>query len=71
MDMTIEWEAISAVSEIIGAVAVVVSLIYVAAQIRQNTRAIRGSTLDAITQHQQSELKWSSEIAPAFEKIID
>ena len=35
------WEAISAVSEIVGAVAVVISLIYVAAQIRQNTKMMR------------------------------
>jgi hypothetical protein len=35
------WQAISAVSEIVGAVAVVISLIYVAAQIRQNTLQTR------------------------------
>ena len=35
------WEAIGAISEIIGAVAVVISLIYVATQIRQNTELAR------------------------------
>jgi hypothetical protein len=32
------WEAISAVAEIVGVIAVVVSLGYVAIQIRQNTK---------------------------------
>jgi hypothetical protein len=32
------WEALGAISEFLGAIAVVVSLIYVAAQIRQNSR---------------------------------
>ena len=34
------WEAIGAVGEIVGAAAVVVTLIYVAVQVRQNTRSI-------------------------------
>jgi hypothetical protein len=36
-------------AELIGAVAVVLSLLYLAAQIRQNTRAVRGSTYQAGT----------------------
>ena len=35
------WEAIAAVGEILGATAVVISLAYVAAQVRQNTNALR------------------------------
>lgn len=38
------WEAVSAIGEIIGAIAVVISLVYVAAQIRQ-----RGSSQDQCT----------------------
>jgi hypothetical protein len=34
------WEAIGAVGEILGAVAVVVSLVYLATQIRQNSRSV-------------------------------
>ncbi|KPK57582.1 MAG: hypothetical protein AMS21_11300 [Gemmatimonas sp. SG8_38_2] len=40
--------------ELVGGVAVVLSLVYLAAQIRQNTRTVRASTL-----HQNTEL-WSS-----------
>ena len=69
--MAVNWDAVSAYSEVIGAVAVVISLIYLALQIRQNTRAIRGSTLDAITAHMQAELRWSSEMPDVFRKAID
>jgi len=41
------WEAMSAIGEATGAVAVVVTLFYVALQIRQNTRSIQASTLQA------------------------
>ena len=45
------WEAISTIAEIVGAAAVVISLIYLAAQIRQNSRQveeqIRASRLKA------------------------
>lgn len=34
------WDAISTVAEVVGATAVVVSLIYLAAQIRQNTKQV-------------------------------
>lgn len=37
------WEAIGTISEIIGAAAVVITLIYVAVQIRQNTSSVRAA----------------------------
>lgn len=42
------WTAIGALGEVFGGVAVVMSLVYVAAQVRQNTKALRGrATADA------------------------
>ena len=38
------WEAIGAVGEILGALAVLLSLLYLAVQIRQNTASIKSST---------------------------
>jgi len=38
-------------AEVIGAIAVVVSLFYVASQIRQNTRAIRSATAQSVHEH--------------------
>ena len=43
------WEAIGAIGEILGAAAVVVSLIYLATQVRQNTKVARSSTRHGIT----------------------
>lgn len=65
------WTAIAAVAEALAAVAVVVSLVYVAIQIRQNTRAVRGATAHAVTERQQTELHWSHELAPVFVKAIE
>jgi hypothetical protein len=49
--MPMNWTAISTISELVGALAVVVTLFYVAAQIRQSTNAIlansRQTLLDA------------------------
>lgn len=41
------WDAIGAIAELLGAVAVFLTLIYLALQIRQNTRAVRSSAVDA------------------------
>ena len=41
------WEAAGAIGEIIGALAVFLTLIYLALQIRQNTKAVRASAVDA------------------------
>ena len=41
------WDAIGAIGEIIGALAVFLTLIYLALQIRQNTKAVQASAVDA------------------------
>ncbi len=45
------WDAVQAVAESIGALAVVVSIAYVALQIRQNTRSIRASAHQDLLNH--------------------
>lgn len=47
------WAAIGAVSEVIAAIAVVISLIYLATQIRQATRTARATTRNAIAESAQ------------------
>lgn len=44
-----DLEATTHIAEIVSSVAVVVSLIYVGVQVRQNTRALRASTYNAVT----------------------
>ena len=51
------WEAIGAVGEVVAALAVVVTLVYLATQIRQNTRAVRSSASHAITDARVDFLK--------------
>jgi hypothetical protein len=57
----VNWEAISAIGQIVGALAVVISLIYLATEIRSNARetprAAMRSTLDSLTRfaHQVTE----------------
>ncbi len=42
-----DWNAIGAIGEIIGALAVFLTLVYLALQIRQNTKAIQASAIDS------------------------
>ena len=44
------WEAIGAIGEVAGAAGVIITLAYLAIQIRQNTRAIRLSTVHSISE---------------------
>ncbi len=41
------WEAIGSVGEIVGALAVFLTLVYLAIQIRQNTKAVRAAAIDS------------------------
>jgi hypothetical protein len=41
--IVINWEAIGAIGEVVGAIAVVVTLLYLSVQLRQNTRAVEHS----------------------------
>jgi hypothetical protein len=57
MDHAVNWEAISAIGQLVGALAVVISLIYLAREVRSNARATRlaamRSTLDFLNRHIQ------------------
>lgn len=44
----INWEAIGAVGEVLGAIGVVVTLGYLAVQIRENSKATRASTVHGV-----------------------
>lgn len=50
------WEVIAALAELLGAIGVILTLVYLAFQIRQNTRAIKGQTLSNVTQNVFTEL---------------
>jgi hypothetical protein len=46
--MNLDWEAIGAIGEIIGALAVVITLIYLSVQLRNNTASTRAMTAQAL-----------------------
>ena len=48
------WDAIGAIGEVLGAVGVIVTLIYLARQIRQNSRQLMGASLIAVHEYQRS-----------------
>jgi hypothetical protein len=43
----LDWNAIGAISDVISAVAVVITLVYLASQLRENTKALRGSSAES------------------------
>lgn len=54
------WEAVAAVSEVVGAIAIVITLLYLAQQLRQNTQAIKSATWQAT---QDAEQRFDESIA--------
>jgi hypothetical protein len=56
----VNWEAISAIGQLVGALAVVISLIYLASEVRRNTRA---SQLAATRSTSDAFNRWSQQIA--------
>ena len=63
------WEAIGAVGEIVGAIAVIVTLGYLAVQIRQNTRTVRASTHHGISR-ELNELNIAFGSDPAVSSLL-
>ena len=64
------WEAISAISDIVGAIAVVISLIYVAAQIRQNTKMMRSGAKQSLTEATQGVIYKAMDHSDEFVKLV-
>ena len=44
------WDAVGALAEVFGAIGVIITLVFLARQIKQNTSAVRASTNHALTQ---------------------
>ena len=54
------WEAIGAVGEVLGAVAVVLTLVYLAVQIRQNSQAVKNSAAQTLLTEANESLRVAS-----------
>jgi hypothetical protein len=62
------WEAIGAIGESVGATGVVISLLYLATQLRHNSRATKASALDQAVEDRQrmGEITMQSDMAPIW-----
>lgn len=69
--VAINWEAIGAVGEIGGAIGVVVTLIYLAGQLRQNTQALRSSTNQAYNERTDSYWDFQAEHSATLGSIYE
>jgi hypothetical protein len=70
----VNWEAIGAIGELVGAAGVILSLVYLAFQIRQNTRQAQGSMYDSIVSSLATfdrPIASDSLLARIFEEAID
>jgi hypothetical protein len=70
----LNWEALGAIAELVGALGVIGSLIYVGSQVRQNTRSMRAATYDSLV---RSNGEWMAPViqdaalAASFELAVD
>jgi hypothetical protein len=58
------WDALGAIAEVIGAIAIVISLIYVGVQVNDSTRAVRSATANEMSTALSS---WYSELGNSRE----
>ena len=66
------WEAVGAIGEVLGAVGVIITLVYLAFQIRQNTRGLRLTARQTLT-HQNTDfvkMLLRPDIADLFAKAV-
>ena len=63
------WEAVGAIGEILGAIAVIVTLVYLAAQIRQNSRFVKAATYHS-TVRARNEFNFAVATTPELSALL-
>ncbi len=63
------WEAIGAIGEILGAIAVLATLVYLAAQIRQNSRFVQAATYHS-TSRARNEFNFAVATTPELSALL-
>ena len=67
-----DWDAIGAMGELVGAIGVIATLFYLSSQIRRNSRALEAATNQAVadaTQERLLAVAQSPELAAAYAKV--
>ncbi|MDX1646917.1 MAG: hypothetical protein R3304_07220 [Longimicrobiales bacterium] len=68
------WDAVGAVAEMVGAVGVIATLIYLAMQVRHNTRAVRAQTYDSFVsqfRNWNEPMRAHEEMAERFHELME
>jgi len=65
------WDIAAVISEFVSALAVVISLIYLAAQVRQNTRLMRTSAKHRLTETSQQLVYQAADNADVWVKLMN
>ncbi len=65
------WDALAAIAEALGAVAVLASLVYLAAQIRQNTKMIKSSIRQQLTTTAVDAISKTIDLADVMTKAVN
>ncbi len=55
-----DWEAVSAIAGLLGAIGVIITLIYLSAQIKQNNKQLRGEATTAVYEYQRTLIEMLS-----------
>jgi hypothetical protein len=74
LEVVVNWDAIGAIGEVVGGIAVVATLFYLALQIRQNTRMSRaGMTKDLLLASRSAimDLTWNDRLAEIWAEMRD
>ena len=64
------WEAIGAIAELAAAIAVLPTLVYLAIQLRQNTRALKSATIDSLNSSMAENARTMAENSEIVELLV-
>jgi hypothetical protein len=70
----IDWNAVGAIGELIGALGVMITVVYLALQVRGNTRSVRGSVYDSLAtslEHLNRPLVENADLARALAAVTE
>jgi hypothetical protein len=65
-----DWNAVGALAEAVGAAAVVLSLLYLVSQVRQNNELLRSGSRQALVTNDVGSLRAGQEMADVFAKLV-
>jgi len=63
------WDALGAIAEICGAIGVIVTLVYLSVQLRQNTKGMRSATFESYRSGAQAINEYIAEHAQVLSKV--